>query len=260
MIGAGRSTFLRYCENRVIITIVLGAGCSSWLQWRMILQDGNSPVALRVVAGRVEERDADHRHRWGDRQRRNPPGNYWGRCRKVGISGFLGNWPEKESYETSIAENHLENRGHRNCSLDLPHSHLGTATCLLFFCMWRCCIEEAKPAISRSLLQVHFQWSNFCRSRSHFQPEKENISNQKSIFNLIKYFQSKKFPTRKTISFFIFYNMFILHWFLSKYFFPLILYWKKRRLTHFSSWNWSGHLNSGRLGMHLLRKKNYLQK
>ena len=37
------------------------------------------------------------------------------------------NWPEKESNETSIAENHLENRGHRNCSLDLPHSHLGTA-------------------------------------------------------------------------------------------------------------------------------------
>ena len=128
------------------------------------------------------------------------------------------------------------------------------------FCMWPRCVKEAKPAISRSLLQVHFQWSNFRRSRSHFQPEKENISNQKSIFNLMKYFQSKKFPTRKTISFFIFYNMFILHWFLSKYFFPLILHWKKRKLTHFSSWNWSGHLNSGRLGVQLLTKKNYLQK
>ena len=41
-----------------------------------LLQDGNSPVALSVVAGRVEERDADHRHRRGDRQRRDPPGNY----------------------------------------------------------------------------------------------------------------------------------------------------------------------------------------
>ena len=52
------------------------------MRMRMILQDGNSPVALRVVAGRVEERDADHRHRRGDRQRRDPPGNYQGRCRK----------------------------------------------------------------------------------------------------------------------------------------------------------------------------------
>ena len=66
-----------------------------------------------------------------------------------------------------------------------------------FFCMWPRCVEEAKPAISRSLLQVLFQWSNFRRSRSHFQPEKENISNQKSIFNLIKYFQSKNFQQEK---------------------------------------------------------------
>ena len=52
--------------------------------------------------------------------------------KKLDKSGFWGNWPEKESYETSIAENHLENRGHRNCSLDLPHSHLVTVTYFLF--------------------------------------------------------------------------------------------------------------------------------
>ena len=47
---------------------------TTWM--KMILQDGNAPVALRIVAGRVEERDANHRHRRGDRQRRDPPGNY----------------------------------------------------------------------------------------------------------------------------------------------------------------------------------------
>ena len=53
---------------------------TTWM--KMILQDGNAPVALRIVAGRVEERDANHRHRRGDRQRRDPPGNYWGRVQK----------------------------------------------------------------------------------------------------------------------------------------------------------------------------------
>ena len=55
---------------------------TTWMRMTIILQDGYSPVALRVVAGRVEERDADHRHRRGDRQRRDPPGNYWRKVQK----------------------------------------------------------------------------------------------------------------------------------------------------------------------------------
>ena len=62
------------------------------MRMRMILQDGNAPVALRVVAGRVEERDADHRHRRGDRQRRDPPRKLLGKVqKKLDKSGFLGN-------------------------------------------------------------------------------------------------------------------------------------------------------------------------
>ena len=59
-----------------MMLIMITATTTTWMRMTMILQDGDAPVALRVVAGRVEERDADHRHRRSDRQRRNPPGNY----------------------------------------------------------------------------------------------------------------------------------------------------------------------------------------
>ena len=59
-----------------MMLIMITATTTTWMRMTMILQDGNAPVALRIVAGRVEERDADHRHRGGDRQRRDPPGNY----------------------------------------------------------------------------------------------------------------------------------------------------------------------------------------
>ena len=39
----------------------------------MILQYGNAPVALGVVAGRVKEGDSDHGDRRGDRQWGDPP-------------------------------------------------------------------------------------------------------------------------------------------------------------------------------------------